>query len=531
MSSSSRTVAHAAGENKHTAMPTATLAHELEKLCKPYVDAFFIDIAHRQGVVPQASLQQRDTANSSGASALHGFPAKKGLHGTSTTPTFSTPEALLQECSQLMEEAAYPEHVRSAVALEVENAYLRALLSRVLQQQQPSVDAVVQEAATSAEPSLRPSAQLSPQRRTHVDESEARRSPSAAYPGPAAHAGGSADAVHHAVTGHTTTAVDLREASPATALQVGELQEQIELLREAVRGLSQQASMARANSATPLPADARAPLPPFRAVSPSPRCATPTCTTDVPTLQRIILHQQQTISTLRLEMEEVEAAKVRMEQLLNLHAAAATADAAEVNADATTSREEEDDTPCFAATTNWRSTCQTEDRPSELTATQVQPYGVITRASATDASHDNADHNGSTHTAADELYRMDFDAAAEAASEKRRAATYGGVQPLPWLGPALSTDEPIFLTGVEGEVEDEEAEMCDDAPSSGMRTPLPRGTVVLRPLHQRFSSATGDSTSLTGGLTAESPVMRPTKVSYGTLSNRHTSVMGSFNAT
>ncbi|KPI89106.1 hypothetical protein ABL78_1750 [Leptomonas seymouri] len=527
MSSSIRLAAHAAGENHNSSLGIAALAHDLEKLCEPYVDAVLLDIAPQQRLGPRASLQLRVTANSSNFGIPHGVRTAKSLRGATTAPTFYVPEALLQECSKLIEDAAYPTQLRSAVELEGENAYLRALLSRLLQRHQSSAaedaaETAVKRAAPSSAASPHSAEQLSSQEDTHGDGSVSRRSPSVACPEPPELAHVSSDAVHCVHADRKAAVVDPCGMPPATALQVGELHEQIELLREAVRELSQQASVTRGHSDSPLPAG-------IRAVSPSPRCATPTCTTDVPTLQRIILHQQQTIRTLQLEMEEMESAKVQVEQLLHLHEAAAKASAADAGV-AAAAPQDEDDTPCLAATTNWRSTCNTEDRSSGLMASQAVPYGAVAQESASDATHNTVHHIG-THAAAEEMYRMDFDAAAEAAIEKRRAATYGGVRPPLWLDSALAADRPAHLAGVGADEEEAEGEIGDDATSSGMRTPLQRRTVVLRPLHLRFSSATGDSTSMTGGPSDESPVMRPTKPSYGTVSNRHTSVMGSFSAT
>jgi hypothetical protein len=552
MPSFTQAAPHSLGEGKPPAALAATLVQDLERVCKPYVDAFFVNMEkHNPHGVPRASLQMRDSANS--------HSSKKGSITSATASTLSAPAALIRECSQLIGRAAHPAHARSAVEVQAENVYLRALLLRILQQHphpQSTASKDVVEAVhevTLPQPSLelspRPAAHLRSPEHTHSEGSDSRRSPSAACPEPAAaHPRVHADAVHRALLGGRKTcvvpALDGSETSPATALQVGELQEQIELLREAVRELSQQASMGRGHSASPLPTETRAVPFTLRAVSPSPRCATPTCTNDVPTLQRIVLHQQQTIRTLQLQMEEVESAKMQIEQLLHLHEAAATAGAADIEDAAAVplplrrgemEKEEDDDTPYLAATTNWRSTCHADDRASDFAAAHLEPVsghphatGAALPEAAVGAPHD-------TITAVEEMYKMDFDAAAEAATEKRRAATYGGMGSPSWLDTAMSMDEPIQLVGdnaaeksVGEQGEEEDMELGDEAPSSGMRTPLPRCTVVLQ---RRYSSATGDSASVTGrGASDESPVMRPTKQSFGTVSNRHTSAMDSFSA-
>lgn len=547
MPSSTKLATRAAGENGGAPLPASSLAHDLEVVCRPYVDAFFRHLAHpsrqqqqQQPPIPPP-LQARASANSDAGQP--GDARKRSLPLETTAFLFAAPEALVHECSRLIDEAvarsgaANAAPMRSAAELGAENVYLRALLSRMLQQHQHGSSAScalaaaeVEEVAPVSRLSPHPETQLSsPERAVHVEGSDSRRSPSAACPEPTDHVLLSAGAIHRAFVGRKTVVVDPREASPATAGQVGELQEQIELLREAVRELSQQASVTRGYSASPLPAETRAATFAVRAVSPSPRCATPTCTTDVPTLQRIILHQQQTIQTLQLEVEEMASAKVQIERLLHLHEAATTASAAAaLNASPVGAvvEDEEEDTPCLAATTHWRSTCHTDGCASDATPLPYSPVQGSASATA---------HEAETVATAEEMYRMDFDAATEMPKEKRRAATFGGTRPPTWFDTAaLSAEEPFLLTGSGGAAgsgsEEDEAETGDDVPSSGMRTPLPRRTVVLHPLHLRFSSATGDSASVTGGGTEESPVMRPTKASYGTLSNRRTSVMGSFSA-
>lgn len=491
MPSSTRAAAYSTGGDNASSASTSDLPHDLEKICKPYVDAFFLDLAHNRDsyrAAPRASLHERDCANSHSCEQ-HVSLSKNGSRATAVSATMvAIPTALLRECSQMFEAAAQPPRTRPPTELEAENAYLRAVLSRMLQQQQQPLSSAaqdgamtVQEVAPASELSPRPAAHPnSPEEHTQGDGSDSHRSPSAACPEPVEHAHMSADAVRRALVGRRPFAAGgPRDVSPATAFQVGELQEQIELLREAVRELSQQASVARGHSASPLPADARVAPFALRAVSPSPRCATPTCTTDVSTLQRIILHQQQTIRKLQLEMEEVESAKVQIEQLLHLHEAAEMAGAADAAADIAAALHEEK-----------------EEMEGEI-----------------------------EEDATAQMYVMDFDAAAEMAKEKRRAATYGGAPPPSWLDSSLSLEEPIHLPSnaadVTAEEEEQGVETGDEAPSSGMRTPLPRRTVVLRPLQQRYSSMT----------TEESPVMRPTKASSGTVSNRYTAVIGSFSAT
>ncbi|CAJ1990202.1 hypothetical protein conserved [Leishmania donovani] len=486
-----------------------TVNHTFKELCDSYVEK---SMPHRYHVAHQCSLQARRSVNAQTTSVAKGqAPA-----AAAASPSLTVPPELVREYARMKEEALAHCHrqnapvdisARSTEELEVENAYLRSLvlwLERHLQRL-PSLETQPGEVVSTL-PSPRPV----PQREGSLT-TEHRLSPSAVRPEPVA---------KHAVDQYNS--LMLRSGSeasppPATAQQVSELQEQIDLLREAVRGLSQRASVTGGHSSSPVPTDAAALSMRLHTVSPLPRCATPTCTTDVRTLQRIILHQQQTIRTLQQEMEDVHTAKAQMEQAMTqLREATATIAAREEGCT------EDEEVGALGATAHWRSTCETEDRISGcVSLADAASYGYAGQDAADAAGHATAAGAAGEGRAAQEMRKIDLEAAVEQAPEKRRAATFGGMRPPLWFDSNTSLADPIrLLGGAAGEDEDV------DEPSSGMRTPLPRRTVLL---HQRFSSATGDTSSMWGGAgVEESPFTQHTQMSCGTASNRRTSAAGSF---
>lgn len=504
----------------------------LQQLCEPYVEAY---LQHRTpSAAPASALQHRSSVNV----PLHAASTQKGPAVSSSSRALAAPPELVREYVRLCEETAATTGVRCApptaarvCELEAESAYYRALVLRLQTGAMPLVTGHADGAALPAPASPRPT----PPRLGDSSSaaSDGQRSPSATRPA----------AAPRRTTGWRA-GPDGGSLPPATTHQVSDLQEQIDFLREAVRELSHCASVARAHSTSPAPGEAASvPVLPRRAASPSPRCATPTCTTDVPTLQRIILHQQQTIRTLQLEMEEVHAARAKMERAMTqLREAIAGRD------DEVDSEDDEDDAGVLGATTHWRSTYHTEDRSFDGTpmASDVvgrapaSPAGALTatRAAAAggaaavtlyddevqDALPRSSKPERGEDAAADVMRAMDLATEAEAAAapERRRAATFGGLRPPLWFDCSAPTPcaDPIAIPG--GGDEDDE----DEEPSSGMRTPMPRRTVVLP---QRFSSATGDNSSL-GGVGVggdESPLNRHTQLSFGTASNRRTPATGS----
>ncbi|GET89976.1 hypothetical protein, unknown function [Leishmania tarentolae] len=495
-------------EEMSSASTHTTGNHMFKELCDSYVERY---ILQKYQVAHQRSLQARSSVNVQSTSFLKGqAPA-----AVSVSLSLTVPPELAREYARMKEESLTHCHgqnapveisARSTEELEAENAYLRSLV-RCLERHLPypsSLETPLGE-AVSTPPSPRPSLG-----RESSTTSEPRLSPSAVRPDPLVK-----DVVGQ-YNSFTLRCGSEVSPPPATAQQVSELQEQIDLLCEAVRGLSQRASVAGGHSSSPVPADTAARSVQQNAVSPLPRCATPTCTTDVRTLQRIILNQQQTIRTLKQEMEDVHIAKVQMEQaMLQLREATASIAAREEGC------AEDEDIGAFGATAHWRSTFQTEDRISGC-------ISVVGEALHDYSGEDAADTVGHATTsgatgkdeAVQEMREIDLEAAVEQAPEKRRAATFGGMRPPLWLDSSASLADAVRLPGcVAGEDEDV------DEPSSGMRTPLPRRTVLL---HQRFSSATGDTSSVWGAAGIdESPFTQHTQMSCGTASNRRTSAAGS----
>lgn len=488
-----------------------TVNHTFKELCDSYVER---SVPHRYQVTHQSSLQARKSVNVQTTSVTKGQTPV----AAAASPSLTVPPELLREYVRMKEEAlAHCHHqnapadisVRRTEELEAENAYLRSLvlwLERHLPHL-PSFETRLGEVVSTL-PSPRPVP-----RREGSPTTEHQLSPSAVRPDPVA---------KHAVDQYNSFM--LRSGSetsppPATAQQVSELQEQIDLLREAVRGLSQRASVTGGHSSSPVPADAAAPSLRLHTVSPLPRCAIPTCTTDVRTLQQIILHQQQTIRTLEQEMENVHTAKAQMEQAMTQLREATAAIAAREEGCT-----EDEDVGALGATAHWRSTCQTEDRISGcISLLDAASYDYARQDAADTVGHSTASGAAGEGTAARGMLKIDLEAAVEQAPEKRRAATFGGTRPPLWFDSNASLADPVRLPGVAaGEDED------GDEPSSGMRTPLPRRTVLL---HQRFSSATGETSSMYSGVGIdESPFTQHTQMSCGTASNRRTSATGSFAA-
>ncbi|KAG5500384.1 hypothetical protein JKF63_03476 [Porcisia hertigi] len=483
-----------------------TVLHTFNKLCESYLER---NTPRRDYGTHQSALQVRTSVNVQSP----GLAKDQTLVAEIASPFLAVPPELSREYTRLKEETLRSCHgnntpvafsTRSTEELEAENAYLRAL---VLWSERQHKHVTLFEARPDEIVSSLPS----PQSMQHGDDSptiEHPRSPSASCPQPPTQP-----------TGGKCASPVLRRSSetspiPASPSDVSNLQGQIDHLRQAVRELSQRASVTRGHSASPFSGDAALLSRRLSATTPSPRCATPTCTTDVRTLHQIILRQQQTIHTLQQEMEDVRTAKAQMEQAMtHLREATATITAAE-------EREAEDeDMGALGAPVHWRSTLQTDDRVSRFTP-------VLGAGSPDYAGRDTADPvdratvavTAGEGSAAQEMLRMNAEAAAELASERRRAATFGGMRPPLWFDLNSSSADPTGMPdGAAGEDEDEA--------SSGMRTPLPRRTVVL---HQRFSSATGDASSLGCGVGAdESPYTRYTQMSCGTLSNRRTSAAGS----
>ncbi|KAG5474293.1 hypothetical protein LSCM1_03073 [Leishmania martiniquensis] len=493
-----------------------TNAHNtFKELCDSYVERYMLQ---RHQIEHRSTLQARDSVNVQTSNVAKDQVSLAAAAAAS--PSLTAPSELTREYARMKEEAitqcqrhdALVElSARSTEELEAENAYLRALVLRlekhyrhVTSFEAPTVEVV---------PSL-PSPSTAPLGES-MPVTQHRRSPSAACP----------DRLIKEAEGPGPWRVfrSGSEASPApaTSHQVSELQEQIDLLREAVRELSQRASVTRGHSASPMPAEGAAPSMQPRALSPFPRCATPTCTTDVRTLQRIIMHQQQTIRTLEQEMEDVHKAKEQMEQAMTQLREATAAMEVRDGVGA-----EDEDVGMLDATTHWRSACLTEDRTSSC-------IPLVETTSGDYAYQETVDPvcNSSTAVAAgegaiaQEMLNIDVEAAAEQVPEKRRAATFGGMRPPLWFDCTTALADPVRLPGAVAmavEYGDE------DEPSSGTRTPLPRRTVVL---HQRLSSAVGDTSSVSGGAGVdESPFTRRTQMSCGTGSNRRTSAAGSFAA-
>nr|CAJ2476197.1 unnamed protein product [Leishmania braziliensis] len=497
-------------ENPST--PTHTsVNHIFEELCGSYVEKYML---HRNQIVHQIALQARNSINVQSMSVVKGQAAVTAA----VSPSLVVPPELAREYARMKEEALAHSHRHNAPAepsargteeLEAENAYLRALVLRLEGQLQPPTSC---EAQSDEIVSSLPSSCPAPGH-DGVPATNHLRSPSAAPPDQLAK--GSA-ALYNSLLSRSGSAAS---PPPVTSHQVSDLQEQIDLLREAVQELSQRASVRGGHSSSPVPADAAEASLRLRAISPFPRCATPTCTTDVRTLQRIILHQQQTIRTLEQEMEDVHTAKTQMERAMTqLREATASIAAREKGGT------EDEDVGVLGATAHWRSTCQTEDRFSDcIPVAESTVYGYAGQDAVDSVCHDTASVAADGSTAAQEMHMMDVEAAAEQVPEKRRAATFGGMRPPLWFDSTTSVADPTRQPDVVAG-EDE----CEDESSSGTLTPMPRRTVVL---HQRFSSAIGDSFSVCGRISAdESPFARHTQMSCGTASNRRTSAAGSFTA-
>ncbi|KAK7201014.1 hypothetical protein NESM_000160900 [Novymonas esmeraldas] len=525
------------------ALSTMALHDALARLCESYAESYLLQ---RHPPAPPTALQPRQSVNVHHTSSSGTAAATKCTGTTFASSTsrlcLAAPPELVREYTQMKEAVLLPSptgctvpqvETRSAEVLEVENAYLRALVAR-LAQSHPSSP---QHRSPSFDPQPTDGASplLSPRPELHIPTHDPRRSPSAACPESntreraAAAAGDDGGLVDHRGSRETSPA-------PATAHQVSDLQEQIVLLREAVQGLSRQTSVVRRNSVSPAPADAVAPPLRLRAISPSPRCATPTCTTDVPTLQRIILHQQQTIRTLQQEMEDVHAAKSRMERAMaQLREATSVIATHEEVGGEDDDDDEDDDAGLLGATTHWRSTCQTEDSASGIAPPAVPILHDYAEQDATEPAFRNGGGSGGAAAAARderaavarEILQMDAEAVADVAPARRRAATFGGLRPPLWFDSNTSSADPLRPLGTgTTTVEEEEEEEVEEDPSSGMRTPLPRRTVVL---HPRFSSATGETSSIGGGAgVEESPFPRHTHMSCGTGSNRRTTATAPF---
>ncbi|KAG5474962.1 hypothetical protein CUR178_04412 [Leishmania enriettii] len=498
-------------EDNSSTLPDTNTNKTFKELCDSYVERYMV---HRHQVEHGRALQARDSVN---AETIRVIKAQVSV-AAAASPSLTAPPELARAYARMKEEATTHCHrysapveqsTRSAEELEAENAYLRALVLRLERHYEPLTSIEAQ--AADVMPSLR-SPHTAPLGENAV-ATQHRRSPSATCPEPLAR---TTDAAYH---WRMLRGVSEASPPPATSHQVSELQEQIDLLREAVQELSQRASITRGHSASPTPADAATSSLQLRAISPFPRCATPTCTTDVRTLQRIIMDQQQTIRTLEQEMEDVHKAKDQMEramtQLREATAAIAT------RGDGAT---EDEDVALLGATTHWRSACLTEDRTSSCIPIAESTSGdYAEQDAAAPVCNATAAVAAGECTASQEMLKIDGEAAAEQLPEKRRAATFGGMRPPLWFDCSTSLADPVRLPGaVAAEYVDE------DEPSSGMRTPLPRRTVVL---HHRLSSAIGDNSSVSGGAGVdESPFNQYTQMSCGTASNRRTSAAGSFAA-
>lgn len=297
--------------------------------------------------------------------------------------------------------------------------------------------------------------------------SSPRRSPSAISPEP--HMQPSATQVAAAL--HRTS--DGRGFSPASTQEVGDLQEQIDVLRDAVLELSCRTSVVRAASTSPLPAEGSRLAVPTRAISPSPRCATPTCTTDVPTLQRIILQQQQTIRALEQEREDTLAQQTATHSELGLKLWGLSTTASKGN-------DEDGEVPGCEAMANWRSTC----------ASGVDASDEPGAASAVKTRHTNP---GWTSAAAPNMAERAVEFRFSSPDAMHRRPLFGSTVLDDVLDPSRTTG------GGDGE-----------GSSSGTQTPPPRRTVVLFPRGHRCSSLLEEDETA-HPVDDGTPVMRPTQ--------------------